>query len=291
MEIQHLKEFIQLAKLENYMEAAEQLFISQSTLSKHIQQLEKELDSSLFDRSTRRVRLSESGRVFLKFAQEIVDKQYQAKTELMNLKDCEEHTLSIGSIPLMAPYHITDVLAAFRRANRRITLNIFEGETTTLLKQLKDKKLDLVFVREHQTRPIDGLVRIPFTQDHLVAVLPSQHPLAHQALINLYDLKDEEFLLLQPESLLYRLSVTACQQAGFSPMISYTGKRAENIIDLVEKGMGVSLLMQKPISSLVHSNIKLIPVIPEVKSDINVYYREQDSQNKIVQHFCEFLQS
>ena len=74
-------------------------------------------------------------------------------------------------------------------------------------------------------------------------------------------------------------------------MISYTGKRAENIIDLVEKGMGVSLLMQKPISSLVHSNIKLIPVIPEVKSDINVYYREQDSQNKIVQHFCEFLQS
>ena len=65
MELNHLKEFVVLAKIENYMEAAENLFISQSTLSKHIKSLETELGINLFDRTTRQVKLNEAGRVFL----------------------------------------------------------------------------------------------------------------------------------------------------------------------------------------------------------------------------------
>lgn len=290
MNIQHLKEFIQLAKTENYLEASELLFISQSTLSKHIQQLEKDLDISLFDRSTRKVKLSDAGRIFFNYALDIIEKQHQAKTELINLKNAEEHTLNIGSIPLMAPYHITDVLVSFRKSNPKISLNIQEGETNTLINLLKEKKLDLIFVREQEPYHLEDLIRIPFTQDYLVAVLPNSHPRANQALINLYDLKSEDFLLLQPGSVLNRLSIEACQKAGFLPNVSYTGKRAENIIDLVEKGMGVSLLMQKPISTFVSGNVKLVPVIPEVYSDICVYYRKHDLNNKIIQHFCEFLQ-
>ena len=68
MEIEYIKEFVVLAETENYLEAAESLFISQSTLSKHIKIIEKELDVQLFDRTTRKVHLNKYGKMFLKYA-------------------------------------------------------------------------------------------------------------------------------------------------------------------------------------------------------------------------------
>ena len=68
MEIEYIKEFVVLAETENYLEAAESLFISQSTLSKHIKIIEKELDVQLFDRTTRKVHLNKYRKMFLKYA-------------------------------------------------------------------------------------------------------------------------------------------------------------------------------------------------------------------------------
>ena len=73
MELNHVKEFIALTKTENYLEAAENLFTSQSSLSKHIKSLEAELGTTLFDRTTRQVKLNEAGKVFLKYAQHLID--------------------------------------------------------------------------------------------------------------------------------------------------------------------------------------------------------------------------
>ena len=70
--LNHVKEFIALTKTENYLEAAENLFTSQSSLSKHIKSLEAELGTTLFDRTTRQVKLNEAGKVFLKYAQQLV---------------------------------------------------------------------------------------------------------------------------------------------------------------------------------------------------------------------------
>lgn len=95
MELSHLKEFIVLAKIENYLEAAENLYISQSSLSKHIKSLEAELGTTLFDRTTRQVKLNEAGRVFLKYAQQMIEIQYQFNTALLNLKEAEEQSLTI----------------------------------------------------------------------------------------------------------------------------------------------------------------------------------------------------
>ena len=80
MEIEYIKEFVVLAETENYLEAAESLFISQSTLSKHIKIIEKELDVQLFDRTTRKVHLNKYGKMFLKYAKEISHLQYLYKT-------------------------------------------------------------------------------------------------------------------------------------------------------------------------------------------------------------------
>lgn len=294
MEVGYLKEFVVLAKTENYLEAAENLFISQSSLSKHIQALEKELDVTLFDRTTRKVSLNENGKVFLKYAQEMLTLQHQCQTALMNLKEAEEQNLAIGSIPIIAPYGITDLLLDFKQENVKINLSIIEGEAHQLKEKIRNGQCDLAFIR--QISQADEEVEeefsvIHFTTDHLVAVLPCDHPLANETLLELNSLKNEDFLFLQPDSMMYKLSLEVCQEVGFTPNIVYTGQRAENIIDLVSKGMGLSLLMAKPISYINTQNVvRLVPVLPNVETEIVVYYKKDSLLSKAASHFLNYLQ-
>ncbi|MCD8353284.1 MAG: LysR family transcriptional regulator [Clostridiales bacterium] len=273
METDYLKEFIVLSETGNYLQAAEELFIAQSSLSKHIKALEIELGVPLFNRTPRRVELTSYGKSFLKCAQQIVDIQYSFQRDLANKLEEKQQTLRIGSIPLMAPYRITDIIMKYQRENEHCTINLFEEESFALKEMLRKNKCDLAFIREEGDTD-DEFAKFPYTSDHLVAVLPVTHPLANQPALRLEELKDENFLLLQPDSLLYSISTTACQKAGFTPNIAYTGKRAENIMDLVEKGMGVSLLMEKPILSLATQKVAIVDVTPTVSTNIYIYYKK-----------------
>ncbi|MCD7757297.1 MAG: LysR family transcriptional regulator [Clostridiales bacterium] len=273
METDYLKEFIVLSETGNYLQAAEELFIAQSSLSKHIKALEIELGVPLFNRTPRKVELTSYGKSFLKCAQQIVDIQYSFQRDLANQLDEKQQTLRIGSIPLMAPYRITDIIMKYQRENERCTINLLEEESFTLKEMLRKNKCDLAFIREEGDTD-EEFAKFPYTSDHLVAILPSTHPLAKRSSLQLKELKDENFLLLQPDSLLYSISTTACQKAGFTPNIAYTGKRAENIMDLVEKGMGVSLLMEKPILSLATPKVSIVDVTPTVSTNIYIYYKK-----------------
>ncbi|MCD7843364.1 MAG: LysR family transcriptional regulator [Clostridiales bacterium] len=273
METDYLKEFIVLSETGNYLQAAEELFIAQSSLSKHIKALEIELGVPLFNRTPRKVELTSYGKSFLKCAQQIVDIQYSFQRDLANQLDEKQQTLRIGSIPLMAPYRITDIIMKYQRENEHCTINLLEEESFTLKEMLRKNKCDLAFIREEGDTD-EEFAKFPYTSDHLVAILPSTHPLAKRSSLQLEELKDENFLLLQPDSLLYSISTTACQKAGFTPNIAYTGKRAENIMDLVEKGMGVSLLMEKPILSLATSKVSIVDVTPTVSTNIYIYYKK-----------------
>ncbi len=273
METDYLKEFMVLSETGNYLQAAEELFISQSSLSKHIKALEIELGVPLFNRTPRKVELTSYGQSFLKCAQQIVDIQYSFQRDLANQLDEKQQTLRIGSIPLMAPYRITDIIMKYQRENEHCTINLLEEESFTLKELLRKNKCDLAFIREEGDTD-EEFARFPYTSDHLVAILPSTHPLAKRSTLRLEELRDENFLLLQPDSLLYSISTTACQKAGFTPNIAYTGKRAENIMDLVEKGMGVSLLMEKPILSLATPKVSIIDVTPTVSTNIYIYYKK-----------------
>ena len=289
MEISYLKEFVVLAETENFLEAADALFISQSSLSKHIKTLENEIGFPLFDRTTRRVHLNEYGRIMLEYAKQIASLQYQYTTALINFSETIQHTITIGSIPVMAPYHITDEIMKFKQQNKNFTVNLIEGESAYLKDLLRQNKCDIAFIRD-ENEIDDEFAKIPYESDELVAVLPSYHPLAKEHSLTLEQLRFEDFLFLHPGSLLYNLCRQKCQQAGFLPNIAYTGQRAENIIDLVEKGMGISLLMKKPIQYLSNPKITLISISPTISTQIKIYYKKESTLSSPIKHFINSIQ-
>lgn len=288
MNINYLKDFVILSKHNNYLEASEELFISQSTLSKHIQLLEKALDVKLFIRTTRNVQLSPYGKEYLPYAKEIVKLYERSLTELNQFKDKLLQTITIGAIPIMAPYGITQAIMDFRKMYPQTNVHVIEADSQQLMTILENGECDLAFIREEPAMN-ETLTRTHFSNDHLVAVLPQSHRLAKNKRIALNELANESFLFLNKGTVMYHLSVNACREAGFEPMIAYTGKRAENILDLVKEGMGVSLLMEKPITYLNSKGVIMVPIYPEIRTEINVYHAKTKEITPITKAFLEFI--
>jgi DNA-binding transcriptional LysR family regulator len=286
MEIQHLKEFAVLAETQNYLEASELLFISQSTLSKHIKALEEELGAQVFDRTTRRVQLNDTGKTLLEYAKQMVALDYQCAARIRASTTTRRHALRIGSLPIMAPYGITKAIAAFKRQNPEFTVTVIEGDSAALKQALLQDRLDLAFIRANGGEEPE-FTRIPFATDSLAAVLPVNHPLVGNKTVRLERLADEDFMLLLPGSVVHDQAVTACRNAGFEPRVVFTCSRAENIIDLVGQGMGVGLLQRKSAKRLVSGPVVVIEVRPLITTEVKIHYRADVPLSATAQDFID----
>ncbi len=294
MDTTRCHEFVVLAQTCNYLQAADQLFISQSTLSKHIKSLERDLGVELFNRTTRHVQLTEHGRVFLPFARRIAAAAHDAGVALHDASDNERRVLQIGSIPVMVPYGITALLHGFEREHPNARLHIMEGEADQLKGMLRRRELDLAFIREWDgDESLDSgdeeFATTFYTEDRLAAVLPAGHPLAIRSSVRLSELANEEFLLLPKGTVMNALIMDACAVEGFVPEVRYRGARAENILDLVSRGMGVSLLMRTPASYLARADVSIVDLDQPITTAIKLYRLREREPSAEVRAFLEYL--
>lgn len=294
MDTQRCREFVVLAQTCNYLQAADQLFISQSSLSKHIKALERELGVELFSRTTRRVQLTERGRVFLPFARKLASTAHDAEVALADAADNDRRIIDIGSIPVMVPYGITALLHGFERNHKNVRLRIAEGDADRLKAMLRNRELDLAFIREWDGNAnLDGdeaeFTTAEFAQDRLAAVLPSGHPLAMRQSIRLSELANDEFLLLPSGTVMDALIMDACAVEGFVPEVRYRGTRAENIIDLVSRGMGVSLLMRTPAAYLARTAVSIVELEDPIVTKVKVYRLRDREPSPDVRAFLDYV--
>ena len=143
MELRQLRYFIKSAELSNFTEAARTLFISESTLSQQIKQLEIELDTLLFERVRRRVSLTEAGEMFLPYARKTVADSEHAVQRLRDLRNLHTGTLKIG-VTFSLGSVLTNSLEKFSQTYPDIKLNIIYRTATELTGLLKTHQVDFV---------------------------------------------------------------------------------------------------------------------------------------------------
>lgn len=290
MDINYMKEFVVLAETGNFLEAADYLYMSQSSLSRHIKSIEEELGTTLFDRTTRKVSLNEYGKAFLPYAKQISQIQYEYTTELMNKIQTANEMLTIGAIPTMAHYHITNLISDYQVSHPDYTINIIENDSLSLINDLNQGKCDLAFIRESdKVSHFNDLVRIPYTTDNMVAVLPASHPCAGQDSITLDEIKNENLLLLDQNTLMYALCLASCEKSGFTPKVKYTGHRAENMISLVSKGMGIALLTKRPAQYFLREDIAIVDIHPLINTKISLVYTQKHEISCPAKNFMKWL--
>lgn len=292
MDITFFKEFVTLAEQKNYLQTAEDLYIAQSVLSRHIQKLERELGVPLFIRTTKNVQLSEYGEIFLPYAKQIVQTKENYEQALSEHKSNLESTLRIGSVSALTQYKITDLIIDFKKHNKHATINIELGRSSGLFKMLRDGKCDVAFIREaEQMDPFleEEFVRIPYAEDSLVAVMPADHPLSKSSHVNLALLKNESFLLLGTDNMPYHLCKNACLRCGFEPHVALTNRQPETLIELVRSGMGIALLM-KPLAEFFKiPGIAICDIEPTVKSYLSLFYLKDKPLSPITKRFIRYF--
>lgn len=287
METEHLNNFAVLAKTGNFSEAADYLFISQSTLSKRIHKLESALGVPLFNRTTKHVELTEFGKVYLKYVRQILSLEEQCLTELHSMLPNNTRKLIIGSIPSMPNYGITELVSEFMQ-KKNIPVHVITGQSGKLEKMLQHNDCDFAFIRQVHD-PHNQFVKTKFTSDRLVAVLRKEHPLSGHESLSIPQLKNEQFVLQPVNSRPYNYCHAICKKSGFTPNVVFTDAQIDNILDFVAKGLGISLLMEKLVTYLEHSKIRIVKISPAISTDITLCYNKSLLLNEQQKSFIHFV--
>lgn len=279
MDIRTLHEFLVLAQTENYLEAADLLFISQPTLTRHIKNLEDELGRPLFERTTRYVRLNKYGRLLVPFARQFTELNTQFINQFIAEEKSEcKNSLSISTIPAMVYYGISSFLVEFQCQYPDCRFNIMPAYSESVMEKLRQRECEFGIIRERTPcKSDDKIVRLPFTTDRIIAIVNASHPLANHESVALSDLKNADIITLPRETLVCDIISNACLKAGFIPHIVMSDHNINHLFDCIRLGMGVGLLMDKHFNEYVNhpaslSGLKAIEVTPIYRTYIYLCY-------------------
>lgn len=245
IELRHIRYFVAVAEDLHFGKAAERLGISQPPLSQQILALEREIGARLFERSNRRVELTEAGKLFLKEASEILAKvdSAAALAERMHRGQIGEMKIGFfGSAPFVDEFQ--QLVFDFRKQHPTVNLVLQEMPTYQQVDAILNGHLDVGFVRPLQPKPA-SIQSIEISRERLMVVMRSDHPLALKSRdISLSDLVGEPLVMYARSigSGLYEKIVDLCRDAGFTPNVAQEANATPTMMGLVAAGIGISIL-------------------------------------------------
>jgi DNA-binding transcriptional LysR family regulator len=241
IELRHLRYFVAVAEELHFGRAAERLHLAQPPLSQQIRKLEEILGYPLFVRTSRAVRLTAAGTVFLERARRTLRNVQEDLEEARSIGRGDEGTLRVGFIGSGMLTPLPAMLGQYRHLYPRVQLLLSESYTASIAASLLRGTLDAGFLRDGG--PIDGLhVESVFSEPY-VAVLPSRHRLAGKSSISPADLRDEPFVFFTPTAgkLAYDKTMMLFEEHGFRPQVVQEAPQWLTILRLIAAGLGVSV--------------------------------------------------
>lgn len=284
----HLLYFITLVETKSYTEAADRLFVSQSTISKAVRKLEEELGTTLIEGRGGLFQLTPSGHYLYAFAKDVLQYYGDREEELRRQIADTDSELRIGLPPTAGTIYFTGLIGSFREQYPSYTLYI--NNTTSR------HMADLVLSGEIQI----GVVIEPF-EDHRfqkkiayvseASLLVSQkHPLAREQAVDFSHLAGEKFLMISKDYMYYQVFLSYCRLAGFVPNIIFENYNWDMIMDMVANGMGVSILPKPLLEKYASHRTRCIHLEnPTFPWALSVIYDKRKVATQAMQKFLSLI--
>lgn len=291
MTFEQLRYFIAVIECDTFFDAAESLHISQSTLSKQIMKLEKELDLKLLDRSHRRALPTEAGTLFYEEALQLHKTYTHALSRIHSYKASHSQNLRIGTLPFLAQYQLIPLFKEF--TERYPSTFLDEVEDEALLHGLEESYYDLIIAR-HSIVNAPKYTTYPLVTDELVVVLPASHRLAssHRLAacpsLSLKDLINEKLLLMPNHTSIYQTCIVLFHDAGITPNILRT-VRVESILMAVEIGEGITLLPKRSVQLFAYNHLVSRSLEEPVMLNVVIAKKKSTPLTAHAKKFIQFL--
>lgn len=240
MEFEQLRYFLKVAEHSNFTKAAADVGISQPALSRSVARLEEELGQPVFERQTRKLALTDAGKLLQARAQRIVTLVDDTKSEITD--DGQTGRIRVAAIPTIAPYFLPSVLSKFGSSYPQATIVVHEDTTEQLLKAVTDGIVDVAIL----ALPLNVryLEIQQLFEEELMLVMPPQHELTTRKQIKPSDIESLPFVLLGEAHCLSDNIVSFCRQKSFHPVSVERTSQLATVQELVALGHGISMIPQ-----------------------------------------------
>lgn len=284
MELLQLKYFQKVAKLEHMTKAAEELHISQSSLSRTIKRLEDDLEVKLFERDGRDIRLNNYGAMFLERVERIFMELEEGRLEIKEKEGIENRTIRVGAtITRLLPKLFKEFLELYPE----VKFQLFQLHSKDVEIQLEEGKIDFAI-----TTPMiekKNIRSMALKKEKLFLAVSKEHPLASRRTINLNELSDQSFITLTSDYNFQNAIEKLCESRGFSPKIMFESNDIEVIFKLVLEGFGIAFMP----AYWWDEDRKTLPVKIEIEEGIServiaISWNEKHSLTKVAKEFKAF---
>ncbi|SAK51305.1 transcriptional regulator CatR [Caballeronia fortuita] len=242
MELRHLRYFVAVAEERNFTRAAERLHIAQPPLSRQIQQLEETLGVQLFERNSRPLKLTETGKFFYSHAVQLLAQTAELESMTRRVGNIER-SLSVGFVGSTLYGMLPKIIRRFRDENATVELSLHEMSTMDQIRALKDGRIDVGFGRiRHEDANIR---RVILREEQMIVALPVGHPLSvAKPVLALRDLINETLIIFPkaPRPSYADQVLSAFQDRALAPRKIYEVRELQIALGLVAAGEGISVV-------------------------------------------------
>ncbi|SFO94841.1 selenium metabolism-associated LysR family transcriptional regulator [Salibacterium halotolerans] len=265
MNLEHLKSFYILANHQNFSETAKILHLAQPTVSLQIKNLEQALDATLFERTTKSVKLTPSGEILYKYADQIFSLVKQTEKELDSLSETIHGDLHIGASLTIGEHILPYVLGQFRKEYPNIQMKLKVYNSEQIMEHLANDDIDLGFIESTKSYP--DYDQSAFLEDELVVTAsasPSSPVSPQKQIIQPEELFEFPIIMREPGSGTRQVVEKHLQNNGLDPNkldIIMELEHTESIKSAVESGLGIMIISKNAIKKeLELGTLRQIPI-------------------------------
>lgn len=289
LDIKHLQYFLEVAKYNSFSVAADHLYITQPTISKMIKNLEEELGVALFDRSRKKLILTDAGQIILEQATLINQAFHNLETELDNLLGLKKGHIRIGLPPIFNAEYLLQLIGRFHEKYPGITFQLEEDGSKKIEEDVRNNLLDVGVVVLPTNNELFN--HFPLMEEDLKLILHPSHPLANKDEVNLAELAEESFIMFNKDFVLHDRIIYSCQSAGFNPHIISKSSQWAFIEEMVSWNLGVSLLPESLCNQL-SKNVKAISITnPSIRWELAIIWNKNQYHSFAAKEWLEFTKN
>ena len=289
MNLNYLRYFRVLAKMEHYTKAAEELAITQPSLSHAMSTLEKELGTYLFEKDGRNIKLTKYGKIYYEYVERALGELEEGEKRIKELIGIGTGSVELGYIFTLGPEFVPKLVNGFinEEGNSKVKFTFGQGTTSCLLKDLKSEKYDIVF--SSIAKDEEEIEFVPIMEEELVVIVDKDHDLASKSSVDLAEISEYPFIAFGNKSGIRQIIDGLFKAVDNKPNIICEVEENNAIAGLVEVKYGISIVPK--ITALKYFNVKILPISnPQHKRYIYMATLKNKYQSPTMKMFKNYVE-